>query len=98
VGILGVAAVMGLPNGLNNMGLQAALYSAAPPDQTGVAAGLFQTARYVGAILSTALIGLLLSPDLSSRGLHRVAVVISALAVLLVVAAVATNRRRAPTA
>ncbi|HEY3502669.1 MAG TPA: MFS transporter [Actinocatenispora sp.] len=95
VGILGVAAVMGLPNGLNNMGLQAALYSAAPPESTGVAAGLFQTARYVGAILSTALIGLLLSPDLSSRGLHRVAVVISALAVLLVVAAVVGNRRRA---
>ncbi|GAA4199509.1 MFS transporter [Actinocatenispora rupis] len=97
-GIVAVAAVIGLPNGLNNMGLQAALYTAAPPDATGVAAGLFQTARYVGAILSTALIGLLLSPDLSARGLHRVAVVIAALAVLLVVAAFVTSRRRASTA
>ncbi|WP_207124668.1 MFS transporter [Actinocatenispora comari] len=92
IGILGVAAVLGLPNGLNNMGLQAALYSAAPPDGTGMAAGLFQTARYVGAILSTALIGLVLEPP-SASGLHRIAVVMSVFAALLVVAAIATRRR-----
>jgi len=95
VGIVGVAAVLGLPNGLNNMGLQAALYAAAPPDATGMAGGLFQTARYVGAILSTALLGLLLEPDLSSTGLHRVAVVMTVFAVLLVIASAATRRRAA---
>lgn len=91
VGVLGVTAVLGLPNGLNNMGLQAALYSAAPPDGTGMAAGLFQTARYVGAILSTALIGLVLETHLSSAGLHRVATVMVVLAALLVVASAARS-------
>lgn len=93
IGILGVSAVLGLPNGLNNMGLQAALYSAAPPEAVGLAGGLFQTARYVGAILSTALLGLILETHLDSAGLHRVAIVISVLAALLVPAALSVRRR-----
>jgi predicted MFS family arabinose efflux permease len=93
-GIVGVAAVLGLPNGLNNMGLQAALYTAAPPEATGMAGGLFQTARYIGAILSTAVLGLVFADNLSSAGLHRVAIVSVVLAVLLVVAAATTRRRR----
>src|SRR2546423_10287402 len=55
--IVAIGAVLGLPLAFNNLGLQAGLYAAAPPDQTGTAAGLFQTGRYVGAILSTALLG-----------------------------------------
>lgn len=94
VGIIGVAAVLGLPNGLNNMGLQAALYTAAPPEATGMAGGLFQTARYVGAILSTAVLGLVFADNLTSAGLHRVAAVSVVLAVLLVIAAAATRRTR----
>jgi MFS family permease len=94
-GIVGVAAVLGLPNGLNNMGLQAALYTAAPPEATGMAGGLFQTARYIGAILSTAVLGLVFADNLSSAGLHRVAAVSLVLAVLLVVAAATTRRRSA---
>jgi MFS family permease len=97
-GILGVSAVLGLPNGLNNMGLQAALYSAAPPDAVGLAGGLFQTARYVGAILSTALLGLVLETHLDSAGLHRVAIVTTVLAALLVLAALSVRRSpRRPT-
>ena len=57
VGILAVGAVLGLPNGFNNLGLQAALYERTPPAHTGAAGGLFQTFRYLGAILATALIG-----------------------------------------
>lgn len=93
--IVGTAAMLGLPNGLNNMGLQAALYTSAPPDQTGVASGLFQTGRYVGAILSTALLGLVLVPDMNATGLHRVAGVMAVMAVLLVGASLAYRGRRA---
>jgi MFS family permease len=93
IGILGVSAVLGLPNGLNNMGLQAALYSAAPPEAVGLAGGLFQTARYVGAILSTALLGLVLETHLDSAGLHRIAIVTTVLAALLVPAALSVRRR-----
>jgi predicted MFS family arabinose efflux permease len=93
IGILGVSAVLGLPNGLNNMGLQAALYSAAPPEAVGLAGGLFQTARYVGAILSTALLGLVFETHLDSAGLHRVAIVTTVLAALLIPAALSVRRR-----
>src|SRR6266545_2581878 len=37
VAIVALSAMIGLPNGLNNLGLQAALYSSAPASQTGLA-------------------------------------------------------------
>ncbi|HEX6499029.1 MAG TPA: MFS transporter [Micromonosporaceae bacterium] len=96
-GIVGVATVLGLPNGFNNMGLQALLYSSAPAEQTGTAAGLFQTGRYVGAILSTATLGIVFEKHLTSAGLHKVGLVVAAIAVLLVIAAWFAGRRRQAT-
>jgi len=93
--LVAATAVLGLPNGLNNMGLQAALYTATPADQMGIAAGLFQTARYVGAMLSTALLGLVLEPSMNAAGLHRIAVVMTVLAALLVVASLAHGQQPA---
>jgi MFS family permease len=83
LGIVAVGTVLGLPNGFNNIALQAAVYAGAPEGHTGVAAGLFQTCRYLGAIMSTALLGVAYSDDLSSAGLHRVAVFVTGVAVLL---------------
>jgi len=83
LGIVAVGTVLGLPNGFNNIALQAAVYAGAPEGQTGVAAGLFQTCRYLGAIMSTALLGVAYSDDLSSGGLHRVAVFVTGVAVVL---------------
>src|SRR5262249_45446820 len=45
--LLAVGAVLGIPTAFNNLGLQAALYQAAPPNLMGSAGGLFQTFRYV---------------------------------------------------
>jgi MFS family permease len=70
--ILAVCAVLGLPVAFNNIGLQAGLYAAAPVAHVGTAAGLFQTGRYVGATLSTLLLGLVAGAEPSSAGLHRV--------------------------
>jgi sugar phosphate permease len=39
--------VLGIPNGFQSLGLQTALYEAAPVKEMGAAAGLFQTFRYV---------------------------------------------------
>ena len=85
--IVAVSAVFGLPTAFNNLGLQAGLYAAAPPAQTGTAAGLFQTGRYVGAILSTALLGAVYGGTPSTAGLHRAALVVVVGAALLVAAA-----------
>jgi predicted MFS family arabinose efflux permease len=91
--IVAVGTALGLPNGFNNMGLQAALYTAAPPAQTGTAAGLFQTARYVGAILSAALLGLVLEPQATTTGLHLVALATTALALAITAASIAVHPR-----
>src|SRR5439155_758922 len=88
VGIVAVGVVFGLPSAFNNLALQAAVYAAAPAGQTGVATGLFQTCRYLGAILSTALLGIAFEHAVSSAGLHRISWT------MLVVGAPARVRRR----
>src|SRR5262249_29267906 len=73
--LLAVPLVLGIPNGFNNLGLQAALYETAPAASMGTAAGLFQTFRFTGAILSTAVIGIVLGQGASGGGLHTLAAV-----------------------
>ena len=88
-----VGLVLGIPNGFNNLGLQAALYEASPPERTGWAGGQFQTFRYVGAILSSSLLAIFFGAGATTAGLHQVAVVIALISAGLVVASVASRRR-----
>lgn len=78
--------MLGIPNGFNNLGLQAALYARTPAERTGAAGGMFQTSRYIGSILATALIGALFGERASTRGLHAIAVVCAIIWAALVVA------------
>lgn len=88
--------LLGVPNGFNNLGLQTALYESAPPEQTGTASGLFQTFRYLGAISSTAVIGVVFEQNLTSNGLHHVGYVMTVAALLvLLLALVRRSRGRA---
>lgn len=81
--ILMVTAILGIPNGLNNMGLQAALYHTAKPEETGIASGLFQTFRSIGSILSTSLLGLIFGGTVTSSGLHTLALITAGLSMVL---------------
>ena len=92
--LLAVGVVLGIPNGFNNLGLQAALYEHAPAAHMGAASGQFQTFRYVGAILSTSLLGLAFGTTVTSNGLHLIASVLAGISGLLLVASVTTRRRR----
>jgi MFS family permease len=94
--LLAVGAVLGIPNGFNTLGLQAALYETAPATQMGAAGGLFQTFRYTGAILSTALIGLVLGPRATSGHLHTLALVSAVVSALLVATSIVTRRSSGP--
>jgi MFS family permease len=88
VAILAVGSVIGLPVAFNNIGLQAGLYAATPVEHAGLAGGLFQTGRYVGAILSTALLSALFTDgEYSSAGLHQIGLVILVVAGCLAAAA-----------
>lgn len=95
--ILAVSAVLGIPNGFNNLGLQAALYTAAPADRMGAASGLFQTCRYIGAVLSTSLLGIVFGEQASSGGLHTIAYVGAVISALLVATSITSRRRVAAT-
>lgn len=77
-----ILAVMGLAGGLFNVGLQVALFKAAPAEISGLASGLFLTSRYGGTILSSLVLDLAFPQGPTAGGLMF-------LAVVLVVAAVA---------
>ena len=85
--LLAVIVILGIPNGLQNLGLQAVLYQAAPAADMGVAAGQFQTFRYLGSILSTSLLGLLFGRTITSSGLHVLAGTLVCISMLLLVGA-----------
>ena len=93
VAILAVAVVLGVPIGFNNLGLQSALYAAAPHERTGAAAGLFQTARFTGAVLATSLIGIVFADGVNSAGLHEIAAVLVGVSVVVLVASAARPRK-----
>ncbi len=93
--LLTIIVLLGIPNGLNNLGLQTALYEAAPPERVGASAGLFQTFRYLGAISATSVLGVVLEQDLSTRGMHHVGYVMTTVAaVLLFLTILSMSRRR----
>ncbi|HYT29397.1 MAG TPA: MFS transporter, partial [Actinomycetota bacterium] len=91
MGLVAVSVVLGVPNGFNNLGLQAALYERAPRGLMGTAGGQFQTARYVGAVLSTALLGAAFGRSAGTADLHLIAWVLAGISAALVVAALVTR-------
>ncbi len=92
--ILVAALLFGIPGGFNNLGLQTALYEASPPERMGSSGGLFQTFRYLGAILSTSVLGIVFERDLSTRGLHHVGWLMTAVAAVLVLLALVRHGGR----
>lgn len=83
--ILLVMAVIGIPNGLNNLGLSTALYQHTNPKDTGVASGLFHTFRSVGSIFSTSLLGLIFGGSITTEGLHQIAVITAVISAALLI-------------
>jgi MFS family permease len=94
LGLVALSAVLGLPNGFNSMGNQASLYDAAPAGQMGTASGLYRSSQYVGANLAAALLELTFAGPSTDPGLHRSAVAILAIAVVLAVTAVTSKHLR----
>ncbi|MFE9004852.1 MFS transporter [Streptomyces sp. NPDC007875] len=97
--LLLAAVLFGLPQGLSSTGNQAAVYTQAPRESVGAAAGLQRTSQYLGAITAAGLIGLFYGQRATAAGLHGIAMVAGALslAVLLLTATDRTLRARART-
>lgn len=90
VALLLVYAVLGIPNGFNNMGNQTSMYAAAPSGTTGAASGLYRTSQYVGANLAAAMLELVAGGG--AAGLHRMGLCVAAIAVVLVVGVLVARR------
>jgi MFS family permease len=87
--LVGVAVVAGVPQGLNNLANQNALYHQATPDRIGSSAGLLRTFYYLGAIVASTAGGVVLSPRADTAGLHDLAWFMLGAAALFVVVTVA---------
>lgn len=68
-------SVYGMSSGINNLGLQTALYSTVSAEETGVASGLLMTSRFLGTILSSSLLGNVFGKEISTGHLHAMALV-----------------------
>lgn len=75
----------GISNGLNSVGMQAALFKSSPKEIAGVASGLFNTSRYLGTILSSLLTGIIMRGTFSFAGFRLLGVFLTAVALILVV-------------
>src|SRR5215472_620635 len=85
--IAAAGMVFGAPSTMNTLGLQSALYESAPQEAIGAAGGLFQTCRYVGAMLSGTLIGVVFGLGTTTAALHALALLLTAVSTCLLAAA-----------
>ncbi len=92
--IVPVAVVLGIPIGFNNLGLQSALDAATDRERTGAAAGIFQTSRFIGAVLATSLLGLVFADGVSDAGLHDFALILAGVSALVLAGSMRGGRSR----
>jgi MFS family permease len=78
-----VAVVMGLPQGLNSLANQNAVYYQADPARVGASAGLLRTFTYLGAMVAAAAYGAFFRNGAGTTGLHHFAVFLIVVAALL---------------
>ncbi|MFJ4716373.1 MFS transporter [Streptomyces sp. NPDC088785] len=71
--LVGIVLILGIPQGLNSLALQNAVYHQADQDRIGSSAGLLRTFGYLGAIVASAANGALFGERADTVGLHELA-------------------------
>jgi MFS family permease len=89
-----VLSVLGISNGFNNLGLQTALFSFVPREQTGAASGLFMTSRFTGTIFSSSLLGIVFGHSISTQGFHVLAIASLILGFMILALSIRMPRRK----
>jgi MFS family permease len=92
--LVGIAAILGVPQGLVNLANQNALYHQAQPERIGASAGLLRTFMYLGAIAASSATGLCFGSHATTGGLHALAAVMLVAAAVLLVATLADRSLR----
>jgi len=98
--LVAIVAVLGIPQGLNSLALQNAVYYQADPERIGAAAGLLRTFSYLGAIVAAAASGAFFPHRADTGGLHHLAWFLMVMAVLFFAVTVLDRslRRKTPVA
>ncbi|HEY0249172.1 MAG TPA: MFS transporter [Gryllotalpicola sp.] len=96
VWIVAITLAFGIALGTASSGNQIALYTQAPPDQLGVASGLFRTFGYVGSIASSAITGVVFHTRVSDSGVHLIAWIMIGLSIATVALSVLDRSVRSP--
>jgi predicted MFS family arabinose efflux permease len=92
-GVAVAGAVLGAGLGFTNLGLQTGLYEAAPAALLGTASGLFQTCRYTGAVIASAIMGAAFAGGVGNGGIRLIGAVGIGLATLTLRASITVHRR-----
>jgi len=93
--LVAVALVVGVPQGLNSLANQNALYHQADPARMGSSAGLLRTFMYLGAMVASAANGVFLHDGADTAGLRHLSLFMLAVAaVFLVVTVLDRSLRR----
>lgn len=92
-----VMMIFGLPQGLNSIALQNAVYRQAAPDDIGASAGLLRTFGYIGAIAASAAQAGFYGDRADTDGMHRLAVLlVGASAAFLLINVIDRSLARGP--
>ncbi|GAA2073052.1 MFS transporter [Microbacterium hatanonis] len=92
--LIAAAALLGVPNGFNNIGNQLILHDSVPADAMGMSSGLYRTSQYVGAALSSVVVAALIGTGLDDGGIRRLGVAIAGIGLLLAVLSVFARAKR----
>lgn len=87
--LLLIAVVFGIPQGAAGLALQNSVYHQADPERTGSSAGLLRTFAYVGSMVASATTAAAFGPHASTAGMHTLAWVMLAAAVLFLLVTIA---------
>jgi len=92
--LVGVAVVAGIPQGLNGLANQNALYHQADPARIGSSAGLLRTFTYLGALAAAAANASFFAGGADTAGLHDLSLFVMACAAALLVLTLADRSLR----
>jgi MFS family permease len=84
-----IALILGIPQGLNNLANQNALYFQAEPERIAASAGLSRTFGYLGAIAASAATGAFFGATADTAGLHHLALFLVGVAALFLIVTLA---------
>jgi MFS family permease len=91
-----ITLLFGVALGAGASGNQIALYTQAPPEQLGVASGLFRTFGYIGSIASSAITGIVFHTSVTDSGVHHIALIMIGVSIAAVALTVLDRTLRSP--